>query len=152
MNTTTLTKRPWYRDYRAYRRQGWRPIEAYCHARTIHRFKHAEFLGLVSLDTVEDDDWRSAIECGCEEREKCEAENRERAKWMGVRGIVSYATKDPYNPCDCYSAPKCEHFDFVDSMFGFIGDDWKDSGYDTDLMNAALDAVAVNTRRQFYTI
>lgn len=152
MNTATLIKRPWYRDYRAYRRQGWRPREAYHHATTIHRFKHADFLGLVALDTVADDQWTSAIECGCEDRERCEAENRERADRMGVWGIVSYVTKDPYNPCDCYDAPHCEHYEFVDSVFGFIGDDWKDSGYDTDLMSAALDALATNVRRQFFTI
>jgi hypothetical protein len=39
-----------------------------------------------------------------------------------------------------------EYFDgeawlHADSCFGFVGDDWKHSGYDTDIMRATLDAV-----------
>ena len=150
--TTAIQNRPWYPEYRQYRRKGWRAAEAMRHARMLRKFRHASFLNLVALEPEPDDDWTNAIECGCEEREKCEADNRERAERMGVWGIVAYAALDPYNPCDCYGAPKCEHFDSVDSVWGFIGDDWKDSGYDDDLMRAALDAVAANTRRQFYTI
>ena len=30
----------------------------------------------------------------------------------------------------------------VDSCWGFIGDDWRDSGYDIDIMRATLDALA----------
>ena len=38
-----------------------------------------------------------------------------------------------------------EYFDgevwqHADSCFGFVGDDWKNSGYDTDIMQATLDA------------
>jgi len=38
-----------------------------------------------------------------------------------------------------------EYFDgevwqHADSCFGFVGDDWKDSGYDTDIMRATLNA------------
>jgi hypothetical protein len=38
-----------------------------------------------------------------------------------------------------------EYFDgevwqHADSCFGFVGDDWKHSGYDTDIMRATLDA------------
>jgi len=38
-----------------------------------------------------------------------------------------------------------EYFDgevwqHADSCFGFVGDDWKNSGYDTDIMRATLDA------------
>jgi hypothetical protein len=33
-----------------------------------------------------------------------------------------------------------EDWQHADSCFGFIGDDWKHSGYDTDIMRATLDA------------
>src|ERR1700693_6591303 len=32
-----------------------------------------------------------------------------------------------------------EQWRHADSCFGFVGDDWKDSGYDTDIMRATLD-------------
>ena len=34
----------------------------------------------------------------------------------------------------------------ADSCFGFVGDDWKHSGYDTDIMRATLDAAAKHDR------
>jgi len=33
-----------------------------------------------------------------------------------------------------------EQWQHADSCFGFVGDDWKNSGYDTDIMRATLDA------------
>jgi len=38
-----------------------------------------------------------------------------------------------------------EEWQHADSCFGFIGDDWKDSGYDTDIMASTLEK-AKNTR------
>jgi hypothetical protein len=32
-----------------------------------------------------------------------------------------------------------ERWQHADSCFGFVGDDWKNSGYDTDIMRATLD-------------
>jgi hypothetical protein len=32
-----------------------------------------------------------------------------------------------------------EEWERVDSCFGFVGDDWRDSGYDIDIMRATLD-------------
>lgn len=33
-----------------------------------------------------------------------------------------------------------EQWQHADSCFGFVGDDWKNTGYDTDIMRATLDA------------
>ena len=33
-----------------------------------------------------------------------------------------------------------ERWRHADSCFGFVGDDWKNSGYDTDIMRATVDA------------
>lgn len=38
----------------------------------------------------------------------------------------------------------------VDSVWGFIGDDWKDSGYDYDVMDATLKARAAFMERQAF--
>ena len=38
-----------------------------------------------------------------------------------------------------YKCPCCGNWQQVDSCWGFIGDDWKDSGYDLDIKQAALD-------------
>lgn len=35
-----------------------------------------------------------------------------------------------------------EDWQHADSCFGFIGEDWKDSGYDVDIMNATMDAAS----------
>lgn len=35
-----------------------------------------------------------------------------------------------------------ESWQHADSCFGFIGEDWKDSGYDVDIMSQTLDAVS----------
>lgn len=37
---------------------------------------------------------------------------------------------------------------YADSCWGFIGDDWKGSGYDVDLMASALDALRVHNLAQ----
>lgn len=37
-----------------------------------------------------------------------------------------------------------EDWQRADSVWGFIGDDWKDSGYDVDVMSAALDAYSAH--------
>lgn len=53
----------------------------------------------------------------------------ERADREGVCGIVAQFWDD-------------SDWQDVDSVWGFIGSDWKRSGYDTDCMRAALDALA----------
>jgi len=45
----------------------------------------------------------------------------------GVWGVVG----------EYFDGEKWQH---ADSCFGFVGDDWKNSGYDTDIMRATLDA------------
>jgi hypothetical protein len=46
----------------------------------------------------------------------------------GVWGIVSQ-----------YRCPCCGTWKTVDSCWGFVGGDWKDSGYDLDIKQAALE-------------
>jgi hypothetical protein len=41
-----------------------------------------------------------------------------------------------------------EDWQHADSVWGFIGDDWKDSGYDVDIMRATLDAYGAHAESQ----
>lgn len=54
-------------------------------------------------------------------------ELRRRVETDGIFGIISE------HRCSC-----CKSWIVADSVWGFIGDDWKDSGYDADLKRAAL--------------
>ena len=58
-----------------------------------------------------------------------EKETNERIDRDGLWGIVSERR-----------CSKCGSWHHVDSVWGFIGEDWRDSGYDTDVMQAAIDA------------
>jgi len=37
-----------------------------------------------------------------------------------------------------YKCPCCDHWTVADSCWGFVGDDWQESGYDLDIMHATL--------------
>ena len=63
------------------------------------------------------------------ERER--QEEVERAERDGVWGYVA----------EYWNGDQWEH---ADSIWGFISDDFKNSGYDTDLMQAALDSLATH--------
>jgi hypothetical protein len=51
----------------------------------------------------------------------------ERINRLGVVGIIG----------EYFDGEQWQH---ADSCFGFVGDDWKNTGYDTDIMQSALDA------------
>lgn len=72
---------------------------------------------------------------GMEAPERIVQEERDRANRDGVWGV------------------RGEYWDGhewveVDSCWGFIGDDWRDSGYDVDIMRATLDALAEHDASQ----
>jgi len=62
---------------------------------------------------------------------KEEQEAIERANRDGIWGIVGKFK------CNC-NCPRCDGWHTSDSVWGFIGDDWKDSGYDIDVMHHTL--------------
>jgi len=128
------------REYFRQRRLGNRARWAYQHAVTQARWDAMESEGLVRLDIRPDED------CGFDDlagdmfnrkanpdipesrMAKEEKEYRERIDREGVYGIVG------------------EYFDGeewvdADSVWGFVGDDWRDSGYDSDIKRATMDAL-----------
>lgn len=141
MNPRTL------REYKRLRALGWRAGEAY-RAATIKRdwriFECGEFdspeIGCVRLQIVADDcnsyddvygdmfnpKANPDIPPARLERERKAEEDR--IDRLGVVGIIG----------EYWDGERWQH---AESCFGFVGDDWRDSGYDVDIMRATLDAV-----------
>lgn len=125
-------------DFKRLRRVGWRACEAFNASKTREIFEQNEN---VRLEIVEDDlpdfsDWGET-----------ESERKavvERANHYGVWGIIGDYRLDESTP-----------WIHIASVWGFIGDDWKDSGYDTDVMAETLQALddarsdALENRRAF---
>ena len=130
-------------EYRRLRKLGWRVADAGRTARINRKFGHAEFCGLVRLVPRPDDEPYDPGDCELDEHD------RDRRERDGVTGIT--AEFNTGRECTCnsdYSGDicKCGAWEIADSVWGFIGDDWKDSGYDADLRRAALDAYVGNFR------
>ena len=126
------------REYARLRAAGWHAKQALFQAKTLDEFKTMEHQGLVRLRIVADEDvCMEDLKGDCYDprvnsdvpRAKLEREEREfeqRVSDLGVWGVIG------------------EYFDGedwqrADSCFGFVGDDWKDSGYDADIMRATMD-------------
>lgn len=155
MNSTVL------RLYRIERANGNPASVAHSNARTRYAFEQAKREGLVRLSVIPDDDGSSVLDFDCEDKAcqyarrsgnyecKVHKAERERANNDGVYGIVGEycptgdecddiwhsESRDGHRTCGC----EWEH---ADSVWGFIGDDWKSSGYDIDVMSATLAALS----------
>lgn len=120
-------------EYFRLRVLGWEAKQALRAARVKDAFTDAEKTGLVKLET----------EIDCEPYDMSfydtwDASERQIAHWKkitseridreGLYGLVSYVRNT-----------KRDAWEQVDSCWGFIGDDWRDGGYDTDIMQACLD-------------
>ena len=100
-------------------------------------FAKAEAQGIVRLLVVNDseaydasyiDTWADVRES---DRERAKREVYARCNDEGVFGVCTEARET------------CGHWHAVDSCWGFIGDDWRDSGYDHDLRRSALEKAGV---------
>lgn len=107
-------------EYKRLRRKGWTASDAMHAAEVNAAFEEAEAEGLVAFEVIPDESADlSFLDQDCMEDVR-EAEYS-RADSCGTWGIVATVNGKT-----------------VDSVWGFIGDDWKDSGYDTDVKAAAL--------------
>ena len=122
------------RDYRKYRRLGYTASVAlhyaYENTRSFlikEKFEVLETLGVVRLQVVPDDcpDFSYLDQ---DEFSDIRDKEYQRANNYGVWGIVGEVLIDD------------DDWEHVDSCFGFIDDDWKGSGYDTDIMSACIEA------------
>ena len=107
-------------------------------ARVRVRFEDAEREGLVRFETpydeIADVDYLTCDrECfdTDEQHERHVRETIDRANDKGVWGIRTFARLTPD-----------DDWEEADAVWGFIGEDWVDSGYDDDMRRAALDLLA----------
>jgi len=122
------------REYKRLRQLGWPARDAWRSAKVAERFAQLEDAGLVRLRTDVDLDPATVLDFDGTPRERQAVAKR--ADAVGVWGLVAEAR-----------CPHCESWHVVDSCWGFVGEDYLDSGYDSDLMRAAIDAVDDGTRR-----
>jgi hypothetical protein len=113
------------REYRRLRALDWSARDALRAAKAKVRFLQLEEDGKVRL-RLEPDDLPFEFGDATEEETRAIQAQIDRD---GLWGVVVEAA------CPC-----CGLFEHVSSVYGFVGDDWKDSGYDTDLR---LEAIAV---------
>ena len=116
-------------EYKRLRRLGWRASDAARAARVTERFDDAEAEELVRIHTMADYDADTSY---------WTPDDYARAERDGVWGL-----------CSDYRCPLCGGWVSADSVFGFIGDDYHDSGYDTDVKAEALRLLADATRTPF---
>jgi hypothetical protein len=120
-------------EYRRRRAAGWTAKQAWDAAHTAVAFEAEAEAGRVRFRVLRDEDPDPDPFAGArglrpsEERREHERIVRMAGDW-GVWGIVSEVK------CPC-----CGRWVTVDSVWGFLGNDWRDSAYDTDVMQAALD-------------
>lgn len=121
-------------EYYRLRDMGWGATAAWRAAQINTRFEERENAGIMRLLTAEESEGYDAsyvdtwTDLSTFRREKWKASILDRVNREGVYCITSYVWDSPtvsYLP--------------VDSCGGFIGDDWKDSGYDTDIKLSALE-------------
>lgn len=110
------------REYARLRSKQWSAREALSAAKVNVSFATFEREGYARLRVEADDDIDLSFLDDRDVFEESEA-NKERARCSreGVHGIITEALN-----------PLSGEWTVVDSCWGFIGDDWKDSGYDTD--------------------
>ena len=117
------------RHYKRLREKNWHAREACRAAKAKEAFEVLEGAGLARLRVESDDmDPKDLMPEGYSAKEQ--KEYLERAERLGICGII-VECRNPLAGEDAW-----EH---VDSCWGFIGDDWQDSGYDTDFYENAID-------------
>jgi uncharacterized protein YbbK (DUF523 family) len=117
-----MNRKHYYHQARA---QGWAAKPAWIAALVRERWDEAEHAGLVRLRVEPDMDYELV-----DDDERYRRLQAARVEREGAWGIIAEAR-----------CPSCGAWHAVDSCWGFVGEDWQWSGYDTDLMRAALSAV-----------
>lgn len=118
------------RHYKRLREKNWHAHAACRAAKAKEAFEVFASAGLARL-RVESDDMRCAEDLMPDGSAKEQKEYLERAARLGIYGIIIEAR----NPLSGDDGP----WEHIASCWGFIGDDWEDSGYDTDFYLAVVD-------------
>ena len=131
------------REYkRLHHKLGWTTLEAWRAATINALFQAAEDDELVmlqidpdesaDLENLEGDSY--SPECNPDIKPEILRKERDHFLWRinndGVWGMVGKV-----------KCRHCDNWETVDSVWGFVGDDWKDSVYDTDIKLACLQRI-----------
>ena len=101
-------------------------------------FDEYHFSDKVRLLIVPDAD--CTYDCACD-NVKCEQSWREHAERDGCWGIVGqYRSIEGGFGASGSGVRQWTSWVDTDAVFGFVGDDWRNSGYDLDIMESAMDA------------
>lgn len=128
--------------YRVQRNHGWNASIAFHYAKTLDQWQRlggeVDYEGceeetespvrlrIVPDETMYDDSYIDSWSESDEKKNKIKEELWDRIASEGVWGIVGeYRTIDG-------------NWEHADSVWGFIGNDWQNSGYDTDVMSTTL--------------
>lgn len=135
------------REYTRLRRIGFTASSSLYHARIKEEWENFGGVAVYDGDSYDDsqnsfvrlliqndDDWSNAMDfdCGvkgCKQDCRFHKAEANRIEKNGVCGIVGQ-----------YRNSLESKWISADSVWGFVGDDWKDSGYDADIMQSALSA------------
>jgi hypothetical protein len=129
-------------EYKRLRAKDWNAKDARRVALINAAFDKAEQGGLVRFRVLPDesiyddsyiDTWTHETE---EARKEAKKELWEKIEREGVWGILA----EIHVKCSHCGA---DRWDASDSVLAFVGEDWKDSGYDTDVKGSALQAVGI---------
>ncbi len=135
------------RAYHRLRAQGWPAASAFIHTKTEMQFDDLgedtvrlciepdEFM---SYEDLEGDCYTPSLhpEIPASRILRERAAYRERIDQDGVFGIIG----------EYHDGREWQH---CDSCWGFVGDDWQHSGYDTDIRRETIDAYHIATSEQF---
>lgn len=115
------------REYDRLRRVGFAASYALTAARTQHQWQRLEDAGLARLLVIPDDhpDLSWLNDAPPHYRRAATRRVEQDGVW-GIVGQYRHAPDGEWRP--------------VDSCFGFVGDDYRDSGYDTDIKHATITA------------
>jgi hypothetical protein len=124
-------------EYERLRRNGWRACDAIRAARVKDAWDDAENAGLVKVDAEPDclsvEDTEPDWDAICINHHVAALERKEYRDRCNRDGLWIYAAY--------YRTSVDDEWILADSIGGFVGSDWKDSGYDTDMRETALEAL-----------
>jgi len=136
-----------YKEYARLRNKGWHAAEALRAARTTALFSELAKRNLVWLAACEDGaDWSYDELFGDSYKPEANPDiTPERLARQKNDEIQRIDTEGIYRIEVGLGEAVEEEDQYLDSVGGFIGDDWKDSGYDTDMMRACIRQLVTTT-------
>jgi hypothetical protein len=135
-------------DYRRLRRLGWGARDAFLHAKAEEQFNELAYSGRVRIDILPDEDADPDNILG-DAYDPASNQGVQRSTLERQRNAILDAIERDgvWGAVAKYQDINTGAWIFVDSIWGFVGDSFADSGYDTELRTAAVCAFIAQTER-----